>query len=1044
MQCYADLLPPSAVTHAIVLPFVHPDAHNLVVAKTSLLQIFRLTHGNDNGDDDNGDAACLSLVAEYSLSGTITALAPVALSAPHTKTGASALLIACKDAKLSLVEWDPDNHRISTISIHYYEGENVVHPPFGPGVKECEAILTVDPASRCAAFKFGQRMLAILPFRQAGDELAEDEEMEDGSMRGERALDTTTEPPPLKHTSASTDLASQQPQLQQQESPYKPSFCLPTTALDPTLTHPLHLVFLPAYREPTLALLSTHPSNTTTTYTVLTLDLDHRASTPLLSLPNLPSELHRVIPLPPHPVGGALLLGPNILLHVDQGGKCSALAVNEFGRSSTSSDAFPVSDQSALGLKLEGCEVGLLDPGTGDLLLTLRDGSLAVLDFRLHGRTVGALSVWKVPRESGPVGDAGAASCVVGLEGQRVFIGSAEGNSRVLGWKKEGGLARKRSYAQMLDHGPEADGEEDVDEDDLYGGDASAATTAAMTEQQLPPLRRTTSPASAAYRFTVQDELPSLGPINSICFGKSPHTRRDKVELAASVGRGRASRLAFLNREIVPRPGPRVAEGVRCERAWGLWVKGEGEGEEGEGMVFVFDGTRTRIYDRPRRGLDENHWTERGTAATSDFESDGPATLAAGTLAQGRRIVQVRATEVRTYDAGLGLSQILPLGEEMAECGDGDGEEQSPMVTMTAFADPYLLLLRTDGSALALKVEERSGDVDILEPPQESSWGRGGWEAGCLSSSVVPGREEGGVKTKTMVVAWLLRADSGALHGFLLPALEEVYVAPALAFLPPFLAMDTPVRRGGRAGVREILVADLGPANRVGGRKPFLVLREEEGDVTIYEPFWTGPGWEGLRWRKVLSDAVVSAAGGPEREGRRMWAGVLGGRGVVYVPFSGDHEDGVRRGGSFIVKEATSLPHIIGLQMPTPDEEVSVFSPLPARSDDDQEEGAFLLADAKGRARILGFPSRREVDMGSGWCVRRISVPGRAGVAEEVRQVAFHEERGLYVVATCAPEAFLWAGDDGRHEKQDGESALVLFCVLRFSFLPFSFNRRLA
>lgn len=1021
MQCYADLLPPSAVTHAIVLPFIRPDGENLVVAKTSLLQIFTLTPEADAAavdDYDDNAAAHLSLVAEYSLSGTITALASVALSAPYSKTGASALLIACKDAKLSLVEWDPDNHRIATISIHYYEGENVVHPPFGPGVKECEAVLTVDPTSRCAALKFGQRMLAILPFRQAGDELAEEEEMGNGNVQEEDGLDGV-ESPSLKRA-ATTDLESQQPQ--QQESPYKPSFCLPTTTLDPTLTHPLHLAFLPAYREPTLAVLSTHPCATTTTYTVLTLDLDQRASTPLLSLPNLPSELHRVFPLPPHPVGGALLIGPNILLHVDQGGKCSAIAVNEFGRKSTSSDAFPMADQSALGMKLEGCEVGPLDPGTGDLLLALRDGSLAVITFGLHGRGVGALSVWKIPREPGRSGDAGMASCVVSLRGQRIFIGSDEGDSKVLGWTKEGGLTRKRSYAQMLDHSPDANDEEDVDDDDLYGGGDASTTTAAITEQSLTSLRRTTSPASAVYRFTLQAELPSLAPINSICFGKSPLTRSDKVEFVASVGRGRASRLAFLSREIVPRDGPRVAEGVHCEGAWGVWAKGEGadEKEVGRGLLFIRDGTRTRIYDRPRASSDGNDWTERSTTAISDFEPDGPATLAIGTLFRGRRIVQVRAAEVRTYDAGLGLSQILPLGDEM----EAEMEGQSPtMITTIVFADPYLLLLRADGTALALKVEERSGDIEIIEPPAESSWGRGGWVAGCLSSSIVPASSPSG-KTEETMVAWLLAADGGALHGFRLPGLDEVYAAPALAFLPPVLTVDTPMRRGGRAMVREILVADLGPGRKK-RRQPFLVLREEDGDVTIYEPFWAGLGWGSLRWRKVLSDAVVSVAGGAGE--RKMWAGVLGGRGVIYLPSSGERDGLVGGAGSFIVKEATSLPHIVGLQTPEPDEEVSVFAPLTGPSDDDDNEAGFLLADAAGRSRIFTFPHHRDVDMGNGWCVQKISVPGREGIAEEVRQVAFHEGRGVYVVATCAPEPFFWADEDSRHEKQDGELASFHF-----------------
>src|ERR1700693_1013462 len=40
MQCYTELTPPTAVTHSLSLPFVSATSNNLIVAKTSLLQIF--------------------------------------------------------------------------------------------------------------------------------------------------------------------------------------------------------------------------------------------------------------------------------------------------------------------------------------------------------------------------------------------------------------------------------------------------------------------------------------------------------------------------------------------------------------------------------------------------------------------------------------------------------------------------------------------------------------------------------------------------------------------------------------------------------------------------------------------------------------------------------------------------------------------------------------------------------------------------------------------------------------------------------------------
>ena len=303
MQCYTELIPPTAVTHAVALPFLGPEASNLVVAKTSLLQVFSLKDvhsSNDNGEVINGTATSskLVLVGEYPLSGTVTSLASI--KALNTRAGGDALLVAFKDAKLSLVEWDPENHRLSTISIHYYEGENVISQPFGPSLGDCENILTVDPSSRCVALKFGTRHLAILPFRQIGDDLID--ETEDGF---DTDLGVATASAPLTRARSGPDTNGDG---EARQTPYKASFVLPMTALDPALTHPVHLAFLYEYREPTFGILSAPRQSSSAllavderreclTYTVFTLDLEQRASTNLVSVPKLPSDLWKVVPL---------------------------------------------------------------------------------------------------------------------------------------------------------------------------------------------------------------------------------------------------------------------------------------------------------------------------------------------------------------------------------------------------------------------------------------------------------------------------------------------------------------------------------------------------------------------------------------------------------------------------------------------------------------------------------------------------------------------------------------------------------------------------
>lgn len=131
MQCYTELTPPTAVSHAISCSLITPDANNLIIARTSLLQVFTFKNIQEELDVDSNarvstansgqvtdrrilenaelDASFLGagaavqrsehlnltklvLVAEYHLSGTVTSLARVKLQS--SKTGADALLVA--------------------------------------------------------------------------------------------------------------------------------------------------------------------------------------------------------------------------------------------------------------------------------------------------------------------------------------------------------------------------------------------------------------------------------------------------------------------------------------------------------------------------------------------------------------------------------------------------------------------------------------------------------------------------------------------------------------------------------------------------------------------------------------------------------------------------------------------------------------------------------------------------------------------------------------------------------------------------------------
>lgn len=701
MQCYTELTPPTAVTHSLSLPFLSAGARNLVVAKASLLQIFTTKtisvdlddlSGKDSStakdatsinprilDDDGVEASFLGadsilqrselapttklvLIAEYNLSGTVTSL--VRVKTISSKTGGEALLVGFKDAKLSLVEWDPERPGISTISVHFYEQDELQGSPWAPSLADCVNYLTVDPGSRCAALKFGARNLAILPFKQDEDVIMDDWDEE---LDGPRPAKISQ-----KATAENGDL----------DTPYGSSFVLRLSSLDPNLILPIHLQFLYEYREPTFGVLSSTiaPSSALLqerkdhlTYMVFTLDIHQKASTTILSVGGLPYDLWKIVPLAP-PVGGALLVGTNELIHIDQAGKANGVAVNMFAKQCTN---FSLSDQSDLDLRLEDCKIDQLSIENGEMLIILHSGDIVILSFRMDGRSVSGLSIRRVNAELGGAILPGAASCVSSLGVGSLFVGSEVSNSVVLGWSRRSGQASRRK--SRLDSSAIADvdeamlDEEDLeeDDDDLYGDGPTVTQTAGNT---------TASNSKAGdYTFRIHDSMVNIAPITNITFGEAALDSgkeeeiklsgvKSELQLVAAVGREKGGSLAVIDRNIQPN----VIGRFELPEARGIWtVSAKKPAPKGlqvnkEKTVISGDYGVEAQYDRlmivsktseTEDAIDESAvyaLTNAGfeVLTGTEFEPAAGSTVEAGTLGNGMRVIQVLKSEVRSYDGG--------------------------------------------------------------------------------------------------------------------------------------------------------------------------------------------------------------------------------------------------------------------------------------------------------------------------------------------------------------------------------------------------------
>ncbi|KAF7593874.1 mRNA cleavage and polyadenylation factor subunit [Aspergillus hancockii] len=1006
MQCYTELLPPTGVTHSLALPFISESANNLVVARSSLLQIFSLLNVGPRPEGAEEQVTTkLILEREYTLPGTVTDLCRVKVL--NTKSGGEAILLSFRNAKLSLIEWDPERYGISTISIHYYERDDSISSPWVPDLSSCGSILSVDPSSRCAVFNFGIRNLAILPFHQPGDDLVMDDY--------ECELD---EERPVNHgleSGADSDITKEGTAHQ---TPYASSFVLPLTALDPSILHPISLAFLYEYREPTFGILYSqvatsnallHERKDVVFYTVFTLDLEQRASTTLLSVPRLPSDLFKVVALPP-PVGGALLIGSNELVHVDQAGKTNAVGVNEFSRQVSS---FSMTDQSDLALRLEGCVVERLSENYGDLLLVLSTGGMALVKFRLDGRSVSGISVHPVPSHAGGNIMESAASSSAFLGDRRVFLGSEDTDSILLGWSvPSSGTKKVRPQARHVEEDSGGLSDEDQSEDDAYEDDLYTSAPDLVVDG-----RRSSAESSCfgLYNFRKYDRLLNIGPLKDIAFGRSSASLEGEgqhfgntsvgLELVASQGLDKSGGLVVMKRELEPH----VVTSMKIESARGVWTAYVAHGgeavsnttaqvEKQEYHHFVIVSKATSA-DKERSEVFRLEEQELRPFKAPEFNPNDDVTIDIGVLTSKNRVVQILRNEVRSYDFDLGLSQIYPVWDE-------DTSEERMAVSIS-LVDPYLAILRDDSSLLLLQADD-SGDLDEVELSGQMLTSK--WTTCCLYYDKTGVFSSASTKelTQSSMTLFLMNQDC-RLFIYRLPDQKLLSTIEGVDCLPPILSNEPPKRSTTRETLAEVVVSDLGDS---WSSMPYLIIRSRNDDIAVYRPFISTRKSErephsSLNFLKETNSVLPNIASSVDahlsnKDLRRTTPLRIvcndSGFRAVFMP-------GASPG--FIIKTSTSSPHFLRLR--------GEFTRYLSSFDNAEGGTGFVFLDSEDTIRLCQLSQDVQVDYS--WTIQQVPIE------EQVDHVAYSSSSGVYVLGTCHRTEFKLPDDDELHPEWRNEVA---------------------
>ncbi|XP_023295562.2 cleavage and polyadenylation specificity factor subunit 1 [Lucilia cuprina] len=654
--------PATAVEFAITCRFFNNIEENVVVAGANILKIYRI-HPNIDGTQrqqklNPNDLRApskmrLECLASYTLYGNVMSLQSVTL----TGSMRDALLISFKDAKLSVVQHDPDTFALKTLSLHFFEEEEIRDGWTG---RYYIPMVRVDPDARCAVMLVYGKRLVVLPFRKENgiDEI----EMADVK--------------PIKK--APTAIVARTPILA--------SYLIALRDLDEKIDNVLDLQFLHGYYEPTLLILyepvRTFPGRVavradTCVLVAISLNIQQRVHPIIWTVTGLPFDCLQVFPIQ-KPIGGCLVTTVNAIIYLNQSVPPYGVSLNSSADHSTS---FPLKPQDGVRISLDAANIAFID--VDKLVVSLRSGELYVVTLCVDSmRTVRNFHFHKAAASV-------LTSCMCVVQSEYLFLGSRLGNSLLLHFTEE-----DQSTVITLDEVEMSDANNVVNEESRKGRRIEDE------ELEVYGSGTKTSVQLRKYIFEVCDSLLNVGPINFMCAGE-----RVEFEEGGTTLRPQASQLCDLKIDVVASSGhskngslcvfvncinPQVITSFELEGCLDVWtlyddVSKKTSRHDHHDFMILSQRTSTLVL---QTGEEINEIENTGFCCTQP-------TIFVGNLGQNRFIVQVTTRSVRLLQ-GKRLIQNVPI------------DEGAPVVQVS-IADPYVCLRVLHGKVITLALRETKG-----------------------------------------------------------------------------------------------------------------------------------------------------------------------------------------------------------------------------------------------------------------------------------------------------------------------------------------------
>nr|XP_054773203.1 cleavage and polyadenylation specificity factor subunit 1-like [Lytechinus pictus] len=659
---YRETHPPTGVEHCVYCHFFSPDQQNLVVAKGSELTVYSMItiDSNKPTDKDSKPKKKLQEAATFHIFGKVMSMQ----SAQVTGSGRDALLLSFMNAKVSIVEYDPNMHDLKTLSMHYFEEDetkegvyrNIYHP-----------IVRVDPDHRCAIMLTYGSKLVVLPFRREG--LIEDLD---------KSLSTST-----------------------RRGALMPSYVIRLNEMDDPICNILDVQFLHGYYEPTLLILyeplRTWPGRVavrqdTCSIVALSLNMAQKVHPIIWSQSSLPYDCRQVQAVP-KPIGGVLILAVNSLLYLNQSIPPYGVSLNSLTDWST---AFPLKIQEGVKVSMDCTQATFISYDR--LALSLKDGEIYVLTLVVDGmRSVRGFHLDKAAASV-------LTTCICPVGDGYLFLGSRLGNSLLLRYTEKvsetSSSEASKSEDQKAGEPPSKKIRSD-DASDWMASDTKFLDDPDELEVYGKEVQKTGTQLTS-YSFEICDSLLNIGPCGNMIMGEPAFLSEEfqgsvdpDLELVTTSGYGKNGALSVLQRTV----RPQVVTTFNLPQCLDMWTvkslkktKSDEKSEDSEISPDDKDKHAFLILSKPDSSMVLQTGQEITEVAAGGFSTQAP-TIFASNMGDDRYIVQVMNKSICLLEGAEQIQHmILDVGSPIKQCSLADPH----LLLLTEKGDPILMTLKPD------------------------------------------------------------------------------------------------------------------------------------------------------------------------------------------------------------------------------------------------------------------------------------------------------------------------------------------------------------